>query len=153
MLKRCLALASGVLLAASCGAEADRLGATPGQMESPSPPNELKARFEPKTYSEGDSMVMPVTFPDGTTAELVYASELHLSRMRVQPYSSGYGPGFARDFLILDKPVGEVIGGYDEAELLADYDDGHGGTVGFWRLPPRRGLPRVSVRLLDGARL
>ena len=39
-------------------------------------------------------MVMPVTFPDGTTAELVYPPELDLSNMRVQPYSSGYGPGF-----------------------------------------------------------
>jgi hypothetical protein len=79
---------------------------------------------------------MPVTFPDGTTAELVYPPKLDLSDLRVQPYSSGYGPGFARDFLVYDKPIGDVIGSYEDAELLAEYDDGHGGTVGFWRLPP-----------------
>jgi hypothetical protein len=81
---------------------------------------------------------MPVTFPDGTTAELAYPPELDLASLRVQPYSSGYGPGFARDFLVYDEPIGEVIGNYEGAELLAEYDDGHGGTVGFWRLPPGR---------------
>jgi hypothetical protein len=79
---------------------------------------------------------MPVTFPDGTTAELVYPPELDLSSLRVQPYSSGYGPGFGRDFLVYDESIGEVIGSYEGAELLAKYDNGHGGTVGFWRLPP-----------------
>ena len=79
---------------------------------------------------------MPVTFPDGTSAELVYPPELHLSDMRVQPYSSGYGPGFARDFLVFDKPLDEVIGSYEDAQMLAEYEDGRGGTVGFWQLPP-----------------
>ena len=79
---------------------------------------------------------MPVTFPDGTTAELVYPPELDLSGMRVQPYSSGYGPGFARDFLVYDEPIEDVIGNYEEAELLAEYEDGQGSTVGFWRFPP-----------------
>jgi hypothetical protein len=79
---------------------------------------------------------MPVTFPDGTTAELVYSPELDLSGLRVQPYSSGYGPGFGRDFLVYYEPIAEVIGSYKDAELLAEYDDGDGGTVGFWRLPP-----------------
>jgi hypothetical protein len=88
------------------------------------------------TYQEGNSVVMPVTFPDGTTAELVYAPELDLAAFRVQPYSSGYGPGFARDFLVYDRPLAVVIGAYDNAELLAEYEDGRGGIVGFWRLPP-----------------
>ena len=80
--------------------------------------------------------MMLVTFPDGTTAELAYPPELDLSSLRVQPYSSGYGPGFARDFLVYDEPLGEVLGRYEGAELLAEYEDEHGGTVGFWRLPP-----------------
>jgi hypothetical protein len=79
---------------------------------------------------------MPVTFPDGTRAELVYTTELDLSGLRVQPYSSGYGPGFGRDFLVYDQPFEEVIESYEEAELLAEYADGQGGMVGFWRLPP-----------------
>jgi hypothetical protein len=138
MWRRFLALASGVLLSASCGAAADRTGTTPtARLEaSSSPTREQQSRFVPRTYPDGDSVVMPVTFPDGTTAELVYPPELDLSGLRVQPYSSGYGPGFARDFLVYDKPIGDVIGSYEGAELLAEYDDGHGGTVGFWRLPP-----------------
>jgi hypothetical protein len=135
---RSLALVSGVLLSASCGAAADRTAATPtAHLEASSSPTfEQQRRFVPRTYPEGDSVVMPVTFPDGTTAELVYPPKLDLSDLRVQPYSSGYGPGFARDFLVYDKPIGDVIGSYEDAELLAEYDDGHGGTVGFWRLPP-----------------
>jgi hypothetical protein len=100
-----------------------------------------------------DSVVMPITFPDGTTAELVYPRPLNMSDLRVQPYSSGYGPGFARDFLVFDKPLAEVIGSYEDAERLAEYEDGHGGSVGFWRLPPDGAPPRVPVRFLDGARL
>lgn len=79
---------------------------------------------------------MPVTFPDGTTAELAYPPELDLAALRVQPYSSGYGPGFGRDFLVYDRAVEDVVGAYEGAELLAEYDNGHGGAVGFWRLPP-----------------
>ena len=81
-------------------------------------------------------MVMPVTFPDGTRAELVYQPELDLSNFRVQPYSSGYIPGFGRDFLVYDRPLVDVLESYDDAELLAEYENGRGGTVGFWRLPP-----------------
>lgn len=138
MWRRFLALASGMLLAASCGAPGDRTGANstahPSGASSPAPGQQ--ARFVPRTYSEGDSVVMPLTFPDGTTAELVYPPGLDLSSLRVQPYSSGYGPGFARDFLVYDEPLGEVIGSYEDAELLAEYEDGNGDTVGFWRLPP-----------------
>jgi hypothetical protein len=133
-----LTLASGVLLAAGCGAPRDGTGATssvrPEAASSPSVGHQ--AAFEPRTYLEGDSVVMPITFPDGTTAELVYPPELNLADLRVQPYSSGYGPGFARDFLVFDKPMSEIIGSYEDAELLAEYEDGHGDTVGFWRLPP-----------------
>jgi hypothetical protein len=133
-----LTLASVVLLAAGCGVPENEAGNTSSVQPkaASSPSRGQHAGFEPQTYSEGDSMVMPVTFPDGTTAELVYPPELKLSDLRVQPYSSGSGPGFARDFLVYDKPVEEVIGSYHEAELLAEYEDGRGGTIGFWRLPP-----------------
>lgn len=133
-----LTLALGVLLAAGCGAPRDGTGVTstvrPEAASSPSV--RYHVAFEPRTYLEGDSVVMPITFPDGTTAELVYPPALNLSDLRVQPYSSGYGPGFGRDFLVFDKPMSEIIGSYEDAELLAEYEDGHGGTVGFWRLPP-----------------
>jgi hypothetical protein len=134
MLGRLVAPAFGVVLVAGCAASSDTgtPTASPSAVASPA----SGGGFSPPTYMEGDSVVMPVTFPDGTTAELVYPPALELSDMRVQPYSSGYGPGFARDFLILDRPAADVLGGYEEAELLADYDSGQGGTVGLWRLPP-----------------
>lgn len=138
MFRRFLALASGVLIAASCGAASERTGATStvGPGEATSPASDPRAGFLPRTYPEDNSLVMPVTFPDGSTAELVYSTELDLSGLRVQPYSSGYGPGFARDFLVYDQPFGEVIDSYEGAELLAEYEDGQGGMVGFWRFPP-----------------
>ena len=105
--RRFLALAFGILVAASCAKP-------PGGSSPPATTStgvdaaaEGDSGFVPSTHVEGGSVVMPITFPDGTTAELVYPPELDLSGMRVQPYSSGYGPGFSRDFLVFDKPVGE----------------------------------------------
>ena len=133
-----LTVTTALLLAAACGGL--RGGQVPpstvGPAESPSPSAAEHARFVPRTYLEGDSVVMPVTFPDGTTAELVYPPELDLAGMKAQPYGSGYGLGFARDFLVIYGTVEEFIGTYDDAELLATYEDLQGGTVGFWRLPP-----------------
>jgi hypothetical protein len=131
-------MSSALVIAAGCGGlQGERVGSSPlPRASSTSPPVVVPGGFLPATYAEADAIVMPVTFPDGTTAELVYGPELDLSSLRVQPYSSGYGPGFARDFLVYDEPLGEVIGSYEYAELLSEYEDGHGGTVGFWRLPP-----------------
>lgn len=134
--RRFLALAFGILVAAGCATPSGESRAPATSSTAVDAAAEADSGFVPSTYVQGGSVVMPITFPDGTTAELVYPPELDLSGMRVQPYSSGYGPGFARDFLVFDKPVDDVIGGYEQAELLADYDDGDGGTVGFWRLPP-----------------
>lgn len=137
-MKRLLAFATTMSLISSCGAltgETDPASrAHHGDRSSPTSRERLA--FVPETYEEGGQIVMPVTFPDGTTAELAYPPELDLAALRVQPYSSGYGPGFGRDFLVYDRPLEDVVGAYEEAELLAEYDDGHGGTIGFWRLPP-----------------
>ncbi len=60
--------------------------------------------FVPVSRHEGDKTVMPVTFLDGTTAEIVYPSELEIASLGAHPYGSGTleGPGFdgccARDF-------------------------------------------------------
>jgi hypothetical protein len=134
MLGRLVAPAFSIVLVSACAASSDT--PTPTALTTTLATPAGDGGFSPHTSMEGDSVVMPVTFPDGTTAELVYPPELDLSDMRVQPYSSGYGPGFARDFLILDRPAADVLGEYEEGELLADYDDGHGGNVGFWQLPP-----------------
>lgn len=46
-------------------------------------------RFKPSTYRQGPSVVMPVAFPDGTTAEIVYSPELQLAEMGVVPNTTG----------------------------------------------------------------
>ena len=45
--------------------------------------------FIPATRVENGSVVMPVTFLDGTTAEIVYAPDLGLAEMGADPYGSG----------------------------------------------------------------
>lgn len=93
-------------------------------------------RFLPSTYREADKVVMPVTFPDGTTAEILYTPELELAGTSIQPYTSAGGPGgVGRDFTIVYGRAEEVLRDWGEATLLAEYSDGLGGTVGFWRLP------------------
>lgn len=135
-MRRLVALAAASLMS-SCGALTGGADPAPTARHEETPSlGSGQFSFVPETYQEVGMVVMPVTFPDGTTAELVYRPELDLAALRVQPYSSGYGPGFGRDFLVYDRPLGDVVGAYEAAELLAEYDDGHGGTVGFWRLPP-----------------
>lgn len=92
--------------------------------------------FVPPTRQEGGKVVMPATFPDGTTAEILYSPELDLAHTGIQPYTSAAGPaGVGRDFTIVYGQAEEVLSGWGEIELLAEYPDGRGGTVGFWRTP------------------
>ena len=137
-MRQLLAFATAVSLSSSCGAltgETDP-ASTARQGDRQSPSSRQQLAFVPETYEESGRVIMPVTFPDGTTAELVYPPELDLAALRVQPYSSAYGPGFARDFIVYERSLEDVVGAYEEAELLAEYEDGRGGTIGFWRLPP-----------------
>lgn len=39
---------------------------------------------------EGDQTVLPLVFPNGTQAELVYPAELDIAALGVRPYSSGH---------------------------------------------------------------
>jgi hypothetical protein len=43
-----------------------------------------ETRFVPPTYAEGDRVVMPVFFPDGSTAELTYPASLDLASLGLQ---------------------------------------------------------------------
>lgn len=55
---------------------------------SAAPPSTAARRpalFVPATQREGDRTVLPVTFPDGSTAELVYPAGLGLAGMGLQP--------------------------------------------------------------------
>lgn len=96
------------------------------------------AAFAPATHREDGSVVIPVTFPDGTTAELVYPPALDLAGEPFRPYSSGHLSGVARDFAIEYGAVEDVLARWGGATLVAEYRDGLGGTVGFWDLQSER---------------
>jgi hypothetical protein len=52
---------------------------------TPSTAARRPALFVPATRPEGDRAVLPITFPDGSTAELVYPADLDLARLGLQP--------------------------------------------------------------------
>jgi Tol biopolymer transport system component len=93
-------------------------------------------RWAPPTYREGDRVVMPVTFPDGTTAELVYPPELALQELSVYPdtFADG-GPrqcGWSVHATRYDPHGGWIRGD----EPLAEHVRADGTTVGLWEGTP-----------------
>ena len=99
----------------------------------------------PPTRADGDEVVLPLTFPDGTTAELAYPAELELAELGVFPYSSGRLQGksptagradaVARDFWIRRGDVDDILELRNDGEppaLLAEYTGSDGQLVGFW---------------------
>jgi hypothetical protein len=66
---------------------------TPAQPQPDSPvlpslqPQRGSGGFHPQTYTQGDSAVMPITFPDGTAAEITYSSEFDLSAVGMNAVS------------------------------------------------------------------
>lgn len=103
-------LAVGMVAAAAAVAGVLDLGASRSEQGSDggsaptSPADPEPEVFVPATRQEAGRTVMPVTFPDGTTAEIVYPRGLDIASLGVHPYGSGalVGPGFdgccARDF-------------------------------------------------------
>jgi hypothetical protein len=70
--------------------------------------------FTPATHKERGKVVMPVTFPDGSTAEIVYPPDTDIAAMGAQPYSSGQlSDCCARDFFVL-------YGGVPKSELAGE---------------------------------
>jgi hypothetical protein len=127
--------------------------ATPSSVSSGRLPSVIDAAegpmdgFVPPTRREGDLVVMPVTFPDGTIAELAYPPALDLAGEFLRPYSSGSLPGSAgRDFSISYGRVEDVLAQRGGATLLAEYPDGLGGTVGFWDLRAEREVNHLAFQ-------
>jgi hypothetical protein len=89
--------------------------------------------FVPPTSTEGDRTVLPLTFPDGSRAELVYPSGIDLTSHGVGPYSSGSLSGIGRDFNIYFGTVEETLGRFT-VEQLGAYPDADGNPVGFYHL-------------------
>ena len=63
--------------------------------------------FIPPTHRDGDRVVMPLTFPDGTRVTLTYPPELAIAELGVRPYGSATDGRIARGFLILYGTGGE----------------------------------------------
>jgi len=101
--------------------------------------------FVPATYREGGRVVLPLTFPDGTRAELVFPQELEIAELDVRLYNSGTLRGMsptpgrdsvARDFVIRYGDLDEVLrtwhGNDTLPSILAHYEGADGQPVGFW---------------------
>jgi hypothetical protein len=115
----------------------DKPQATPTPASSPSA-NDLSPppggpEFRPPTHREGHMTVMPLTFPDGSTAELVYPSELELERSALVPavYIEG-GPRSCGPNVITSRSnlAGDV---YEGDRPIATFESARGEPVGLWR--------------------
>jgi hypothetical protein len=97
----------------------------------------LRREFIPATHTESGYVVMPVTFLDGSTAEVVYPADLDLAGMGADPYGSGtlYEPPLdccARDFLFA---YGEPFLRAPAGKLLKEYPGADGGSVRLLQNP------------------
>jgi hypothetical protein len=111
---------------------------------------EEPTRFEPRVREDGERVVLPLTFPDGTTAELRYPPSLRLERFTIRPYSSGRlhgrsptpgrGDVVGRDFIVVEDEVSRVLARMREQRapvLVAEYKAPGGERVGLWDLGRR----------------
>jgi hypothetical protein len=73
-------------------------------------------------------VVMPVTFPDGSTAEVVYPPELHLASMSVHPFYSGCNGDL--NFFYRHDPRGTWYGGEGP---LSTYPGAESSEVTRWK--------------------
>ena len=150
-------LSLALLVTAGCGGatrepanQAERATATtdPAAAKAASGSGEASDfRFTPATSRDGHRVVLPVTFPDGTTAELIYPPKLRIAALGVGPYSSGSLQGesptpersdvVARDFQIFFGELDHVLLSLNRGKpplLLAQYEGVDGQAVGFWDL-------------------
>jgi hypothetical protein len=100
-----------------------------GPTGSPSPSR--AEPFMPHTYRQGTEVVMPVIFPDGTRADLVYPAELDLASLNIQPNTQATVPrGDCGADLFISRD--ELAAGVSGSEPLAVYE-GAAGPVELWR--------------------
>jgi hypothetical protein len=107
----------------------------PDASPSPAPkaaasPSPTPDSFVPPIYIEGDRVVMPVTFPDGTSAELVYPPELALESLSVYPNTQAdLGSGSCSSDLYISTQEGSA--GVSGSEPVAVFP-GVAGDVELW---------------------
>jgi len=132
-----------LLILAPIGGDGDRgKSVSPEAAPSPSPSPTAVEPFVPPTYEEGDRTVMPVVFPDGTNAELVYPRNLDLGALNIYPNTQalirhgdcGWDLFISRDRLAAgvrgSEPVAVHEGTAGPVELW-EGDKDHGG---YWLL-------------------
>lgn len=103
-----------------------------------------KGGFIPPTRQEGGVTVLPLVFPDGTTAELRYPPGLDLAGLGVWPRTSGAledDPGTGRDLLIVH---GDAAGLTAGTAPVACYQGVDRSQVELWRSQD----PGVRFRLV-----
>jgi hypothetical protein len=145
----CLFVTICVLTSAGCGGGQEEPSSSPSS--APKPQQEAPASLEPPTpfvpsaRREAGQDILPLAFPDGTTAELVYPWRLGLAPFGATPYSSGTLHGrsefegrsdfVGRDFLIRHDNVDDLLrrlnGGVPPVQL-AEYAGAAGSSVGLW---------------------
>lgn len=95
-------------------------------------------RFVPPVSRRGGDVVLPVVFPDGSTADLVYAPKLKIHRLGVQPAVSlalRVRGKYHERFLMITKTDIDEVARTDE--ILESYE-GPAGTVRVFRPKNRR---------------
>jgi hypothetical protein len=143
-----LALGALLLLAAACG-RADS-PASPQARQEPGGSGEesgpLPFAFYPGTYSEGQWVVMPVSFPGGTRAELLFGEDLRPQDLGVSAVTSGGLGGVDRDVYLLYGDGSGIMG----SGPLRAYEGYGGGTVEVWD-PPDESVPCPNLVYRFGA--
>jgi hypothetical protein len=96
-------------------------------------PKTSQGPFVPATYHEGGKVVMPVTFLDGSTAELVYDPKLRLAERGVWAMFAASPPdGPGRAFIATQEDLGRWIAGQAPVETFQGAD---GALVTVWATP------------------
>lgn len=105
-------------------------GAGGGPVASPDEPPPKARLFTPPTRSDGALEVMPVTFTDGSTAEVVYDSRLDLASLGLVPHGSATLEGCCRRQYLVD--YGEQ-GTFYRGPPVASYPGADGKTAAVHR--------------------
>ena len=91
----------------------------------------------PDTYTEDGKVVMPVTFPDGTTAEFVYPERLDLASLGARPYAVLELPFCCLGSVWL--PEGGEAYFAERSQLVDEFDSIEGEPVLEWTALPGYG--------------
>ena len=91
-------------------------------------------RFIPPLPLTDGRLVLDVEFVDGTTAAVSWPASLDLVSRGLIPYGWAFiAGGSARTFFIRPGTVEDVLERLGNSELLDQYPDGNGQSVGLWR--------------------